>query len=123
MNGILWIVQILLGLLFVITGITKLIEPLEKMAERWVWVSDFPLPAIRAIGIIETLGAIGIVAPALTGILPWLTPIAACGLLALMLGALATNFRHKLYPQIGLSLVLIAQAAFVAYGRFMILPL
>jgi uncharacterized membrane protein YphA (DoxX/SURF4 family) len=122
MNVALWIAQILLGLAFTSAGIRKLVEPIDKMAKRWVWVSDFQLPVIRGIASLETLGAIGIIVPALTRILPWLTPIAACGLILLMLGALATNIRYRLYPATAYTVFLVALAVFVAYGRFVILP-
>ena len=123
MNIALWIAQILLGLAFTSAGIRKLTEPLDKMTKRWVWVSDFQLPVIRGIASLETLGAIGIILPALTRILPWLTPVAACGLILLMLGALVTNIRYKLYSATLYTVFLIALAFFVAYGRFAILPL
>lgn len=123
MNIALWIAQILLALAFTSAGIRKLVEPLDKMATRWVWVSDFKLPVIRGIASLETLGAIGVIVPAWTGILPWLTPVAACGLILLMLGALITNIRYRLYPATAFTILLIALAAFVAYGRFVILPL
>jgi uncharacterized membrane protein YphA (DoxX/SURF4 family) len=123
MNVALWIAQILLVLAFTSAGIRKLVEPLDKMAKRWVWVSDFQLPVIRGIASLETLGAIGIIVPALTRILPWLTPVAACGLILLMLGALATNIRYRLYSATAYTVFLVALAVFVAYGRFVILPL
>jgi hypothetical protein len=122
MNVALWIAQIILGLAFTSAGIRKLVEPLNTMAKRWVWVSDFQLPAIRGIASLETLGAIGVIIPALTGILTWLTPVAACGLILLLLGALATNIRYRLYPAIAYTVFLIVLAIFVAYGRFVILP-
>jgi uncharacterized membrane protein YphA (DoxX/SURF4 family) len=123
MNIALWVAQILLGLAFASAGTRKIVEPLEKMAKRWVWVSDFQLPVIRGIAGLEILGAIGIIVPALTHILPWLTPVAACGLILLMLGALTTNIRYKLYPAIAYTLFLIGLAVFVAYGRFVIIPI
>jgi hypothetical protein len=123
MNIALWVAQILLGLAFASAGTRKLVEPLEKMAKRWVWVSDFQLLVIRGIASLEILGATGIIVPALTHILPWLTPVAACGLILLMLGALTTNIRYKLYPAVVYTLFLIGLAVFVAYGRFAIIPL
>lgn len=123
MNTVFWIAQIILGIAFTSAGIRKLVEPLDKMAKRWVWVSDFQLPIIRGVASLEILGAIGIIIPALTRILPWLTPVAACGLILLMLGALVTNIRYKLYPATAYTVFLIVLAAFVAYGRFVIFPL
>jgi uncharacterized membrane protein YphA (DoxX/SURF4 family) len=78
MNTALWIVQILLALMFFMVGLMKITQPKEKAAERAPYVEDFSQGQLRLIGILEVLGAIGLVLPAATGILPWLTPLAAC---------------------------------------------
>ena len=78
---------------------------------------------LRAIGTWEVLGALGVVLPALTGILPWLTPLAAAGLSVNMGGAMATHLRRKEYPMIVANLVLLALAAFVVYVRLVVVPL
>src|SRR5689334_18286866 len=123
MNIAIWIVQILLALAFLAAGILKFIQPREKLAERMGWVNDFSPSIIKAIGIIEILGAVGLVLPALTHILPILTPLAAGGLVLDMLGAAATHLRRKEYPMIVGNFVLLALAAFVLYGRFLAMPL
>ncbi len=123
MNIAIWIAQVLLALAFVLSGISKLIQPIEKLAAQMGYVKDFSPNVIRGIGVLEALGAIGVILPALTGILPWLTPAAAGGLGLVMLGAMATHFRRKEYPMIVANLVLLALAAFVAYGRFVAVPL
>jgi hypothetical protein len=66
---------------------------------------------------LEVLGAIGLIVPLLTGILPWLTPLAAIGLVLTMLGAMATHLRRGENQMLAVNLVLLL-AAFVAYGRF-----
>jgi len=80
MNIFIWIAQILLALVFAGSGISKLVQPYEKLAARMAYVNDYTPGVIRAIGTLEVLGAIGVVLPVLTGILPWLTPLAALGL-------------------------------------------
>src|SRR5258707_14007049 len=105
------------------SGLMKLTQPIPKLAERMKYVKDFPPTIIRAIGGLEVLGAIGVVLPALTGILPWLTPLAAEGLVMTMLGAAATHVRRKEYANIVTNIVLLALAAFVIYGRFVAVPL
>src|SRR5215217_729746 len=87
----LWVVQVLLGAAFLVSGATKLMQPKEKLAKNMGWVEDFSQPTVRIIGALEVLGAIGVVLPALTGILPWLTPLAALGLVLLMAGAVYTH--------------------------------
>lgn len=118
MNMALWIVQGGLALMFAMAGAMKMTQPVEKLSKRMTWVNDVSASTVRLIGLLELLGAIGLVAPMLTGILPILTPLAAIGLILTMIGAVLTNLRHKEYPHIAINLVLLVLAAFVAYGRF-----
>jgi uncharacterized membrane protein YphA (DoxX/SURF4 family) len=119
----LWIVQALLALAFVMSGISKLFQPYEKLAAQMAYVNDFTPGVMRAIGALEVLGAIGVILPAWTGILPWLIPLAAGGLAVNMGGAMATHLRRKEYPIIVVNLILLALAAFVVYGRLVAVPL
>jgi len=73
MNIALWIVQILLALVFAMAGIMKVTRPFEKLAENMGWAKDVGLRGVRLIGVLEILGAIALILPAVTGILPWLT--------------------------------------------------
>jgi len=114
----LWIVQVLLALAFGLAGAVKFTQPKEKLAPRMKWVEDFAPAIIKAIGAVEVLGALGLILPALTGILPILTPLAAVGLVLTMIGASLTHLRLREYPGIAVNVVLLALAAFVAYGRF-----
>lgn len=123
MNIAIWIAQILLALAFAGSGISKLVQPYEKLAAQMAYVNDFTPGVMRAIGTWEVLGAIGVVLPTLTGILPWLTPAAAFGLAVNMGGAMATHLRRKEYPMLIVNLVLLALAGFVAYGRLVAIPL
>jgi len=123
MNTVVWIAQILLALAFAGSGISKLVQPYERLATQMPYVTDFTPDVIRGIGTLEILGAIGVVVPALTGILPWLTPLAAGGLAVNMGGAMATHLRRKEYAMIVANLVLMGLAMFVVYGRLVALPL
>ncbi len=123
MNTAIWIVQALLALAFIMSGLSKLFQPYEKLAAQMGYVNDFSPDAVRAIGTIEVLSAIGVVLPSLTGVLPWLTPLAAFGLAVTMGGAISTHLRRKEYPMIIVNLVLLAFAAFVVYGRLVAVPL
>ena len=114
----LWVAQVLLAVAFLGAGATKLSQPKEKLLKNMAWVEDFSQPAVRLIGAVEVLGAIGVVLPALTGILPWLTPLAALGLVLTMIGAALTHLKRKEYGNIAMNAVLLVLAAFVAYGRF-----
>ncbi len=108
----------LLASAFLGAGATKLSRPKEKLLKNMAWVEDFSQRTVRLIGTLEVLGAIGVVLPALTGILPWLTPLAALGLVLLMIGAALTHLRRTEYGHIAMNVVLLVLAAFVAYGQF-----
>jgi uncharacterized protein YjeT (DUF2065 family) len=84
------------------------------------WVEDFSQRTVRIIGALEVLGAIGIVLPALSGIVPSLTPLAAAGLVLTMIGAALTHLRRTEYGYIAVNAVVLIVAAFVAYGRFFV---
>ena len=85
MNTLLWIIQALLAALFLFAGGTKLIMPVEEMTRQM----PLPLPGwfLRFIGVAELLGALGLVLPGLLRIQPRLTPLAAAGLVIIMIGA------------------------------------
>lgn len=123
MNTVIWIVQIVLALAFGMAGIMKLTQPYERLATRMGWVKDFAPPTVRLIGTLELLGAIGLILPAATKVLPWLTPVAAVGLALTMLGAMATHLRRKEQPMMSANLLLLLLAAFVVFGRFVSVPL
>lgn len=123
MNTALWIVQILAAIAFGMSGFMKVVQPKEKLLTNMQWVEDFSPNIIKGIGVLEVLGALGLILPALTGILPVLTPIAGVGLVLVMLGAAYTHLRRGEMPMIAINLVLLALAAFVAYGRFVAVPL
>ncbi|MPZ26548.1 MAG: DoxX family membrane protein [Micromonosporaceae bacterium] len=118
MHVFLWILQILLALIFAGSGLLKLTQPKQKLAASMAWVEDFPADRVKLIGGLEVLAAIGLILPGWTGILTWLTPLAATGLVILMVLAGQTHRRRQesqaLPIVIGLGLV----AAFVAIFRF-----
>ena len=116
-----WVAQALLAAVFLVSGATKLSQPKEKLVKKMAWMEDFSQEAVRLIGVLEVLGAIGIVLPELTGILPWLTPLAALGLVLTMVGAALTHLRRAEYGPIAVTAALLMLAAFVAYGQFFVL--
>ena len=123
MNVALWIIQGLLALVFLMTGVMKLVRPKEQLAARMGWVEDFSQPTVRMIGIVEILGGLGLVLPALTGIMPWLTPLAACGLALVMVGAAITHYRRKEFAAIGMTAVLLFLSLLVAVGQFRVMTI
>lgn len=123
MNIVLWIAQVLLGLAFIAAGINHAFRYEQMKAQPGgLWVTAIPRGLLTFIAICEILGGIGVILPALTGILPWLTAWAAMGLALIMLLAALFHLVQREYPNILLNLVLLALAVFVAYGRFVVLP-
>jgi uncharacterized membrane protein YphA (DoxX/SURF4 family) len=118
MNIAVWVLQILLALAFLAAGIIKITQPRQKLATSMGWVEDFSDPAVRSIGTLEILGALGLLVPALTGVATVLVPIAAVGLALLMIGAAATHRRRGELPMIGINTVLLLLAVVVAWARF-----
>jgi uncharacterized membrane protein YphA (DoxX/SURF4 family) len=123
MNVVFWVLQGLLALVFLMAGSMKMLRSKEQLAAMMKWVEDFTPGVIKLIGALEFLAGLGLVLPALTGILPWLTPLAAAGLVLVMLGASLTHARRKEFSAIGTTGVLLALALIVAVGRFWITPL
>ncbi|MEV6868283.1 DoxX family protein [Streptosporangium subroseum] len=118
MNVILWVVQALLAATFLMGGLTKATKSRSELSGKMSWVEDFSDGQVKTIGIVEVLAAVGLILPALTGILPVLTPLAAAGLVITMIGAVIVHARRGEYPGIAVNIVLLAMAAFVAWGRF-----
>ncbi len=118
-NVLLWVVQGLLALLFLFAGSTKFTMPPEQLTQ-----GGMSLGFIRFIGVCELLGAIGLIVPSATRIRPGLTPLAAAGLVIIMIGATIVTLRMPPQPPgPAFPAVVGLLAAFVAYGRWRLAPL
>lgn len=120
MNYTLWIIQVLLALLFLWAGVVKLVTPIEEMLKQM----ELPLPGLflRFIGVCEVLGALGLVLPPLLGIRPGLTPLAAAGLVVIMIGATVVTLMTGAVAMALMPLIVGLLAALVAYGRWRLAP-
>lgn len=106
-------------MLFLFVGSLKIVRPKEKLiASGIAWAEDFGLGMLKAIGALEVLAAVGLILPAVLGIAPVLVPLAALGLVVVMVGAAITHVRRKESPGIIVNLVILALAAVVVWGRF-----
>lgn len=124
MTYILWIIQVLLALLFLFAGGMKLVispEVLKSMGSP----NQIHLPGLllRFIGVCEVLGALGLILPGLLRIRPGLTPLAAAGLVIIMIGATVLSFAADGVAPALIPLVVGILAAFVAYGRWRLAPI
>ena len=86
-------------------------------------MNDVPVAFVRFIGVAELLTAIGLIAPAATGIVPWLTVAAAVGLVVVMLSASVFHASRRENANIGMNVVLLLLAAFIIVGRLALAPL
>ncbi len=123
MTYVLWIIQVLLALLFLFAGGMKLVIPPDVLASMGS-PNQIPLPGwfVRFIGVAEVLGALGLILPGLLRIKPWLTPLAAAGLVVIMIGATALTMAADGVAAGVVPLVVGLLAAFVAYGRWRLAP-
>lgn len=90
---VLWILQSLLALTFLTTGGLKLMLPKATLRRHVGYVEVFSAGFIKLIGALELLAAVGLVIPAAIGVLPWLTPLAAIGVIPILIGA--TRVHHR----------------------------
>lgn len=118
MNVVLWILQAVLAVAFAMAGLMKLTQPKEKLLGRLPWVEDFSPATVKLIGAAELAAAVGLILPAATRIAPVLTPLAATGLVVLMVLAAIAHSRRKEPNGIAVNAVLAVLAAVVAWGRF-----
>ena len=123
MNIALWVVQGLLALLFLMSGSMKAFTPLATMRKKMTWANDFPTAFVRFLGLAELLGAIGLIAPAVTGIQSWLTVAAAVGFVVVMVSASVFHASRREYQHLGIPLVLLGLSVFVVLGRGVLVPL
>lgn len=122
MDAAVWLAQVLAALAFGAHGYTLLFRP-EQARKQYPWTTDVSENVKRFIGAAELLGAVGLIVPAATRILPWLTPLAALGLVAIMVLAAIFHATRREWPNVVFNLVLGALAGFVAYGRYVVVPL
>lgn len=120
MNIALWIAAGLLALVFIFAGGMKLGASRQKLLAnpRMGWANDVSERGITFIGLVEVLGAIGLILPGVTGVAPFLVGWAAVGLAIVMAGAIAIHVRRGETKDIVMPVVLLLLAAFVAWGRF-----
>ena len=120
MHIVLWIAQGVLAAMYLMAGAMKTFQTV-KAKEQFPWAKDRSHGFVRFIGISELLGALGLILPMGTGILPWLTPLAAVGLSLIQLLAIFTeHLPRKEYNVIPANILLLGLAMFVVFGRWLL---
>ena len=117
MNIAVWIVSGLPAA-YLFAGTNKATRPKDKLVGILPWAEDFSPATIKFIGIMEILGAIGLILPWLTGIAPVLTPLGATGLVILQLLAIIVHLRRREANVVPMNTLLLLAALFVAIFRF-----
>ncbi|MFG6196296.1 DoxX family protein [Nonomuraea sp. JJY05] len=127
LNGALWALQALWGFFFAGSGFGKVLlydEALYAAAPRAVaWYAAVPQSLIVFIGVLEVLGGVGLILPAMTGVRPKLTPLAAAGLTLTMILATGFHIMRDEYELVPANLLLGGVAAFIAVGRWKLRPI
>ncbi len=122
MNTTIWIIQSVLAALFILHGIA-MFNPPATVQESVVKKMGFSLGFFKIIGTLEVLGGLGLILPSWTRVMPVLTPLAALGLVVIMLGAVVSHARQAEGKQTVATSVVTLLAIFIAVGRFWLLPI
>jgi hypothetical protein len=117
MNVSLWIVQSLLALTFVGTGIWKLATPVAKLATMIPWAGQVSPTFLYMTAAFDVLGGLGVLLPSITRIKPGVTVLAALGCVALQASAIVFHFSRGEAANTPFNFLLVALSLFVAWGR------
>ena len=117
LHAVLWFGQLILATVFAFSGYQKLTRPISALAAQMPWVIDVAPALVQTIGACELAGAVGLVLPALTGIQPGLTPLAAVGLATLTSLASIFHFGRGELGNLAVTVPLALASAFIAWGR------
>lgn len=104
--------------MFAMSGVMKMFLPRAKLTAMLPWVEDFSTGTVRFIGIAESAAALGLILPAVTGIAPILTPMAAASLAIVMVSAVVVHARRKEPSAIAFNAILFTLSLIVTWGRF-----
>ncbi|MDX1906213.1 MAG: DoxX family protein [Bacteroidia bacterium] len=122
LNITLWVLQVLLGAMFLMAGITKATQPIAQLDAMLPWADEVPEALVRFIGLSEILGGLGLVLPMLLKVRPVLTPLAAAGLALIMVLAAIFHFSRGEMSGIGVNIVMMLLLALIAWSRYTSLP-
>ncbi len=124
MNILVWIAQVLVVIIFLLTGVPKLFMPIaELIGQGMLWMEDFSIWQIRIIGVLETLAVFGLTLPYAHKLFPKiLVPLSSLGLALTMIGAIATHIlRNDPAMSIVVTTVIFMLCVFVTFGRYNLL--
>lgn len=118
MNIILWILQGVIAVAFLMAGGMKMTQSKEFLREKvGDWIDPVDLKVLKLIGLLEVLGAVGVIVPMAFGFIPMLVPLAAIGLALTMVGASFVHLKRKEYKEVAINLILLLMIGVIAIGR------
>ncbi|MEV6302991.1 DoxX family protein [Actinoplanes sp. NPDC051861] len=110
-----WILAVLLAVFYLYAGGRKVVQSQERLRPMMGWVDQIPMPLVRVIGVLEVLGAAGLILPPLTGTAEWLAVAAATGLVLIQVGGIVVHLSRHEARLIGLNIALLVAAAVTAW--------
>ena len=113
----LWLAQFIVAAAFIMSGFMKLTTPIPELAKMMPWAGEYAEWFVRAIGLVDLAGGIGILLPALTRILPRLTVLAALGCAVLQVFAIVFHLSRGEAMVVPVNAVLLGLSLFVLWGR------
>lgn len=113
----LWVAQVLVFAAFSLFCAMKLFMPVETLAGMWVWPGQVPPAFLRAMGLVDLAGGLGVLLPALTRVKPGLGVLAALGCVLLQLAAMVFHASRGEFSGLPLNVILLALSAFILWGR------
>ena len=119
----LWVLQVALAVFFMMVGYSHALAPFDQVSREAVWMQHVPRALSLFIGYAELAGGLGLIIPAATRIAPWLTPLAALGLAAIMILAILFHIVRGEASVVGIPALLAALALLVAWGRWRKAPI
>lgn len=121
-NRILWALQWLVGLYFIAIGVMHFIVP-EGLPDPLSWMYELSDTLHAVSGVAEILGGLGLILPSVTRIRPELTPLAALGLIVVMVGAIVWHLDRGELTNVGINVFNLLLLAYIGYGRWRLAPL
>lgn len=121
-NKVLWVLQWILGVYFIAVGVLHFVLP-EGLPEPVSWMYDLGDTQHLLSGTAEILGGLGLILPSVTRIAPWLTPVAAVGLMIVMIAAIFFHVGRDEMANVGVNVLNILVLGYIAYGRARLAPI
>lgn len=119
----LWLIQLMLAASLLWAASMKLFQPLDQLGALWPWTNQVPRSLVTLTGMVDVLGALGLVLPMLLNVKPALTPLAAVGVILMMLTASIFHIARGEVSLIGVNVIFTLLAAGVAWGRWTKVPM